>query len=371
MLDAVPRSAARKLAPATWFLAGLIIAAAAGLAVVYYRRPQPPAVSPQDRREQEQAAAHADLEALNSRIVDAVSADKSLTMLPSLWALVQKHPDSPAIRNALAMLLTHVGHLSEAYDQCRESLRLDNQQVEVFLDAGNLAWALGNLDQASKDFDSALRLDARNPRCLLRRADFLLTCPKAGAAAQKSDLARALVDLNTLLSTDRRQDYEQYGYQAWALMADVMARQNNPVALEKIDRALAETPAQEHRSGGKLGVYLRKKAALLCQFNRFEEALTALRALDTQDKLDPDVVEQMAVCQIMLGHPAAAAREYAAALAVSNLDNTPPDWRLLAGAARYSLKAGDKPAARDYVTTLQARNPAAPGLAELEKQLKD
>jgi Tfp pilus assembly protein PilF len=143
------------------------------------------------------------------------------------------------------------------------------------------------------------------------------------------------------------------------------------VAIEKIDRALDETPLKDHRPGGKFDGYLRKKAALLCQFNRFDEALAALKALDTQAKLDPDVVEQKAVCQMMLGHPDAAAQEYAAALAVNNLDSTTPDARLLAGAARWALKAGNKDAARQYLATLRTVSPASPDLAALEKQLQN
>jgi tetratricopeptide (TPR) repeat protein len=363
---------ARKTSLTTWLVVGLVLAAtAAGLAGLWYRRPHLPPKTPAQLRAEERAAAHAQLEALDARVLDALAANKPETVVDSLWALVQKHPDSAEARNSLALVLSRMGRLGNAFDQYQQSLRLDNQQVEVHLNAGTLAWNLGYLDQASKYFDAAVRLDPRNPRCLLRRADYQLTRAKPDAAARQHDMALTLVDLNAVLTTDRREDYQQYGHAAWALMADVMARENNPVAIEKIDRAIADTPPDQRKPGGKLGLYLRKKAALLCQFNRFAEALAALRALDTQDKLDPDVVEQVAVCQNMLAGPAAAAREYTAALAVSNLDIAPPDWRLLAGATRWCLKAGDKATARQYLAALQARNPAAPDLAEMAKQLKD
>ena len=349
----------------------VLLATAAGVAGLWQARRARPAKNPEQAAQEERAAAQADLDAVNRRVVDAVAARKPETVVDDLWAVVRRHPDFPAARNALAIVLARTGRAPEAYAQYRKSLELNNQQVEVHLNAGNLAWMLADYPQAGKHFDDVLRLDPQNPRGLLRRADFELTRPKADDAAWKRDLALALVDLNKLLNTDRHEDYEHYGFEAWALMADVMARQNNPVAIEKIDRALAETPLKEHQPGGKFDGYLRKKAAVLCQFNRFAEALAALKALDTQAKLDPDVVEQMAVCQMMLGQPAAAAREYAAALAVSNLDNTTPDSRLLAGAARWALKAGDKDAARGYLATLRALSPASPELAELEKQLRN
>jgi tetratricopeptide (TPR) repeat protein len=355
-----------------WLLVGLVLlATAAGLVGLWQKRRPAPARNPEQAAAAERAAAQADLDAVDARVVDALAAHKAETVVDDLWAVVRRHPDFPAARNALAIVLARAGRAQDAYAQYRKSLELNNQQVEVHLNAGNLAWMLSDYPRAGKHFDDVLRLDPQNPRGLLRRADFELTRPKADAAAWQRDLALAMVDLNKLLNTDRHEDYEHYGFEAWALMADVMARQNNPVAVEKIDRALAETPLLEHRSGGKYDGYLRKKAALLCQFNRFQEALAALQALDTQAKLDPEVVEQMAVCQMMLGHPDAAAREYAAALAVSNLDSTTPDLRLLTGAARWALKAGDKDAARGYLATLRALSPASPDLPGLEKQLRN
>ncbi len=263
--------------------------------------------------------------------------------------LVERYPHFVPARTLYAQVLLKHGDFDAAYDQLTLSLELDAQQPEVHVLAGTVALELEQLEQAAGHFSNAVGLDPTNGLHRVRLAQAYL------------QLRRFDDTRDTLLEALR---IDSALHQAYALLADTYAQQNKAtLALPQIQKAIELTGSSERPI---TVAYIRKKAAILRRDNRPDEALLTLQNLRPEELADPGVIEDMALCWSMTGRFSKAAELYEDALAAN-----PTNPRLVVGAARWRVKAGDADAARKHIQTLRRLNPRHPALDELREQAND
>jgi len=288
------------------------------------------------------------LEAIGNQFADALEAHRSTEAIAhAATDLVLEHPNDPAARNLLANILVQRNHWEDAYQQMRISLELNPDQPEVQLNAGTAAMHLHKYGLAGKHYSQAVGLDQRNARYRVHLAH-------AYIAQKRFDEARKL-----LLEALRADSTMHEAYQG---MSELYAKQHHlTLAIEQITKAIENTPAaQRHRQVD----YIREKAKLLRRNNQPEEALITLRSLLAQERRLPGVMSDLAVTYAMLGKPGQAAELYEQVMV-----DDPTDIRWPLEAARWRLKAGDKPKAREDLNRAREINPADPKLKELETEV--
>ncbi len=275
--------------------------------------------------------------------VDGQNADG---LIKAVQRMVERYPRYAPGRTLLGQIWLYMGQLDQAYGQFKLSLDLDGQQPEVHLLSGTIAYKLGRIDQATGHYSMAVGMEPANARYRLHLAQAYLR-------QHKSDQARALL-LETL-------QIDSSLHEAYAALADLYAQQNRlTLALPQIQKAIDQTPVSQR---AKQVFYIRRKAHLLRRDNRPQEALLTLQGLQGAEKTDPGVLEEMATCWFLLGKPNDAAAVFEDAAAAD-----PTRWTLLAGAARWRIKAGDRSAALRHLALLRRLNPRAAMISQLEAQ---
>jgi Tfp pilus assembly protein PilF len=245
---------------------------------------------------------------------------------------------------AKALLYNH--QPLEAYDQLNVALEMDPRQPAVRDFAGTLAIMLDRPGEAQKHYSQAVGLEPTNGLYRLRLA-------QAHLKQNHFDPARQI-----LLEALR---IDSSLHEAHYTLCDLYARQNKIVlAITQIQHAIRICPQDyKHRT-----VYSRKFSALLRRDHQPGEALRLLEELPAAKRLEPEVMDDMAVCWAMMNQPQHAAENYEAALTIF-----PDQPTFAARAAHWYLKANDPEAARRMIYRLRQINPVAPEIAELKKQI--
>ncbi len=300
---------------------------------------QPAAVSTYDR---EAALVALDQAAVK---VNAALAQPQVTPATVQMAreLVSRYPHFPEARTLLAQVLLRAGDAEAAYEQVARSLELAPRQTSVQELAGAIASNLGRLDVAAGHFAAAAACEPNATRYRLSLANVLLKQGRLDSAQQQ---LRTIIRLNA------------QEHRAYALLADVYAQGDQMVeALAQVERALEHTPEEDRHS---VVTYTRKRALLLRRAGRPREALQAFVSLYPVERQDPLVLADIAAAWDMLGQPGQAAAVYEQAAT-----KDPTAWRLLAEAARWHDRDGDRPAVERCLKMVRLLNPHAPVLDEL------
>lgn len=293
------------------------------------------------------AAANSELEALGQK-VNAALADGAVSQVlaQEVRTFVDRYPDFAPARTLYAQTLMVSGDASAAYQQLERSLALDPGQPQIHDLAAALAEKLGRHDRVGWHYSQAIALDPQ-------RVDYRLKLANVYLRQRAFDRARELILQALRLDSDQ--------HLAYAMLADLYASQGKlDLALDEIQKAIDHTPVA-HRAR-QIG-YIRTRAAFLRRANRPQEALQVLNSLGPQERLDPPILADLALCWSMLGQPQKAALEYEAAF---EAQPTRALWAV--EAARWQLKAGNQPAAAAHLATARALDPSAPGLTQLQAQ---
>lgn len=264
--------------------------------------------------------------------------------------LVIRFPQSPEARRLLAQVYIFGREKEKAYEQLIASLAINKQQPEVLMLAGTIGLDLKKPDEAAQHYSAA---------AALRPDDPAVRTQLASAYTSKRDFAHAETTLLEALRLDPNY------HKAYELLSDIYATQGKPkMAIDQIQKAIDSTPAGLRAA--QIG-YIRKRTNLLRRDNRPEEALMGLTSsLNTEERNDPNIVEDAARCWAMLGKPDQAAKAFEDAQR-----RNPGEWRLAEGAARWWIKAGNLDAAKKQVEILRRINPRLPELEALEKSMTE
>lgn len=291
--------------------------------------------------------ASSELETLGQRVNEDIT-DGVITasVAADVRAFVERYPKFAPARTLWAQTLMVSGDASAAFDEFERSLELDPGQPQVHDLAAALAEKLGRLDRAAWHYSQAIALDAQ-------RVDYRLKLANVYLRQHNSDQALKLI-LQAL-----RMDSDQH--LAYAMLADLYASEGKlDLALDQIQKAIEHTPIAQRP---KQITYLRTRAAYLRRANRPQESLQVLSSLSPQERLEPGVLADLALCWSMLGQPQKAALEYEAAF---EAQPTRALWAI--EAARWQLKAGNPAAAAAHLATARALDSSAPSLADLQAQ---
>lgn len=262
--------------------------------------------------------------------------------------LVIRYPKLPEARRLLAQVYLFSSDKAKAYEQLLACLAINKQQPEVLMLAGTIGLDLKKPDEAAQHYSAA---------AALRPDDPAVRTQLASAYTTKRDFAHAETTLLEALRIDSNY------HKAYELLCDIYATQGKPkMALDQIQKAIETTPAAMRAA--QIG-YIRKRTNLLRRDNRPEEALMGLTSsLNTEERSDPNIVEDAARCWAMLGKPDQAAKGFEDAQR-----RNPGEWRLAEGAARWWIKANNLDAAKRQIEILRRINPRLPELEALEKSM--
>lgn len=263
--------------------------------------------------------------------------------------LTEQYPQFAGAFTLLAQVSVDANQYDVARAALKQSLALNNKQAEVHLLAGNLALMDGDIDGAESHTKTAVALKPDEARYRLHLANIHF---ERGRPEQARNIYLDALRLDSSL------------HQAYGGLADIYASQNQlQVALTNIQKAIDHAGGDTQKAARR--AYTRKKASLLRRDNRPDEALMTLEGLSVREKLDPDILEEIAIAWAQLGKPAHAATLYEEALATN-----PVHWRYAAGAAKWHIKAGKPEAARPHLLLLRKLDPNLPAIEEIEKQLE-
>lgn len=296
----------------------------------------------------DESNAQDELQGIRDRYSALREAGKIDQAIRSLRRLMEKYPRYAAVRTHLGLALSDARHFDGAYEQLERSLELDNHQSHVHLLAGTIAMNLNNLKAAARHYSQAVGLEPKN-------GEFRVHLAQVQIEQHQYSLARL-----TLLEALR---IDSSLHEAYFSLANLYARDNKLIlALSQIQKAIENVPVTEHR---KQVPYILFKAKLLRRKNRPEESLQTLRSLPPETRGQISILEDMAISWQLLGRPADGAELYE-----QQMNLNPSEWRLVAGAAHWRIKAGDKERARMHLATIKRLNPLASVTAELEKKLE-
>lgn len=343
----------------TWIVLGMIALGviAAGLAMTYWigvdRRTWPqtqPGDAHAGAKPFDPKAAQQEVDAVQLQFNAAVNAKLAAQkVIDAARTVVEHYPRFAPARALMAQAYLYDMQLKEAYDQIAVALELESQNAEAQLIAGTVCMHLNRLEDAAKHYQMAIGLDPKNARFRLHQAQLYV---------HLGDVEKAQMTILEAINLDTS------SYEAYALLADVHAKQGKlSLAIGDITRAIERAPVSKRRDQV---VYIRQKAMFLRRDNRPDEAIIVLNdTLTDAERLDADVIEDMAVCWAMLNKPANAATLYEKAQV-----ETPDDWRLYDGAARWWIKANSKIAAERQLELLRRVAPRRPEVARLDAQIK-
>jgi len=336
-----------------WFILGglLVIALVAGT-VAWIKLSPPPTNEPVRAAGAETFdvdRARRELEDLQQRAMQVMGAKQNVDLIPQARELVERYPRFAPAHLLLGQIYLHQGDMAQGYQSLDMSLRYDSQQPEVQQLAGSIAQSLGRHETASTHYANAVGLDPSNSKLRVFLAQSYINQNRFDEA--RMALLQAL-QINSNM------------HEAYFALSSLDARQGKlEQAIMQASRAIDLLTPEDKDSTRES--YVRWQAKLLQRDNRPDDALQALEKLSPSQRRSPGVLEDMAISWQMIGKPANGAQLYEEALSYQ-----PDAWPLALGAARWYLKAGDKPNARRMADAIRRINPTAPALEELNQQLK-
>lgn len=307
-----------------------------------------------DTMPMDEAAARAETEALQPLVIQALAQRQWNQAATDAMALVKRHPDYAPARILLAQCFLANGRHDQAYEHLKYALSLPTPatvntkpQAELQMLAGTVAQQVNRPDLAQNHFATAVALLPQEVKPRLMLASSLM-------AQQKFTPARDAILMALTL--------DQRSHKAYALMADLYNRQNQTsLAMDQIQKAIDLVPVGERTAQVS---YLRVKAGILRRANQPDQAMQVLLSLKPKERLELEVLEEMALCLAMQGKATQAA-----ALVESRLEVDPSDDVAAIRTAHWYLQAGDKKNARRLWLLAKAVNPSNPDLPELERRL--
>lgn len=333
-----------------WVVASLVLAGiAAGLVGVNYRQVKVSNHSTPDAGSVQMPlqAVAAELDDLEQRVQTAVDHGRADTVRRDVEKFIARHPRFSPAYKLMGLVCLALEQFDKAYDQFRLSLKIDPAQSQVHLLAGSICVQQDRLDEAEHHYLKAIGLEPTNLRFRIHLAQCWI---------QQLRPEEARRQLMTVLR------YDSSRHLAYAMLSDVYLSENKKaLAMNQIIKALEVTPLTDRDNQIN---YLRRKATILRRQNKPSESLQVFEQLSELERLDPNVIAEMAASLSMQGR-----FQDAALLYESTLRQVPTDWRLAAGAADWWIKAGQYDKARLAVDRLRAINPRVPVLASLEGRL--
>ncbi|RMH30221.1 MAG: tetratricopeptide repeat protein [Planctomycetota bacterium] len=298
------------------------------------------------------AGADASPAAIEARVEAAVSAARAQTLQGRhdraeaiLRDALDRDPSSADLRIALAECLLDQDRPAEAYEQYNEAIGLTPDRAELHAAAGTVASVAGLLERAEAHYRTAQTLDPTNPKHALNLGVIERTLGKPDAA--RADLLRAAQLAPTLAV-------------AWGALADLSLDENRlDMAEHYIAKALALEP---DRPAWRL-----THARILRRQGDPERAAVMLAALsDEQDRPDPIILRERALCLGLLGRQDEAAALYDRACQTGHPDPA-VQAELLYEAALWHERLGQTARASDFAA--QAADLGDPRAARLRDRL--
>lgn len=297
-----------------------------------------------------------ELEAIAENFKQAI--DQKQNTQPQLEAaqrLAKKYPEWSEVHKFLGHIHEMRREYADALEHYRLSLKLNENQPEIELQAGTMAYQLDAYEVAKAHYSKAVSLkpDETKYREHLAQVNIRL---------KDYDTARTIL----LAVLDRNAN----AHRAYAILSDLYADQHNyTLAMQQIQKALDLIRAYQDRE--EYVTYTRKKAKLLREMDQPEDSLQVLdESLDQpSERNNPLIVADLAESLEMLDRHDLAAEQYEKAIP-ANLTEIDNLEQLLAGAAHHRIATGDLTEATQHMLQLREISPNAPIINELEKEFR-
>lgn len=282
--------------------------------------------------------------------------EKKQNTQPQLEAarrLAEKYPDWPEVYKFLGHIHEMRKEYAEALEHYNLSLERNENQPEIELQAGTMAYQLDAYEVAKTHYAQAVSLDPD----MVKYREHLA---QANIRLKNFDEAKKIL-LRVL-------DRDSSAHRAHAILSDLYAAQNNhELAMQQIQKALDMIGDFTNRE--EFVTYTRKKAKILRDINQPDQSLQVLDQSLTllSERNDPLIVADLAESLEMLDRHDLAAEQYEKAIPGNATDFENLEL-ILAGAAHHRIAAGDLKQANDHMGQLRAISPNAPVINELEKE---
>jgi tetratricopeptide (TPR) repeat protein len=210
---------------------------------------------------------------------------------------VQTCPVDPDSRRHYAEALWHQGQREQAVAQLEEAARLDGDHAALRVRLAEMRLAMGQVEPARRDAQSALDLDPKLAEAWAIRGRIMRACAKPRQAL--ADYHRAL----GLAPESRSVPLE---------IAELHRQLNEP------QRALAalQSLADKYSPGEEPQRVLYLQGLAYAEMKRWEEAVESFSAALARERPTPEILFQLGRSQLLAGHPAAAAAAAQEALAL-------------------------------------------------------
>jgi tetratricopeptide (TPR) repeat protein len=282
-----------------------------------------------------------------ARVLDRT--DRSAEARAILRRVVERWPSTPDVWVALVTHLARLGNVDEAARVLQEALqRLDPAQAPLV--RAVCLEALGQREEASAQFQAALRANPEDCAVLRQVSDFYLRTCLPGRA---EPCLRELLDpIRGAPGTDV----------AWA-------RRNLALLLASagaahFDEALALIRENLGAGGGSLEDQRARARVLASQPGHYREAIAALEESGRRRRLNPEEQAMLAKLHEGVGDRQHAREHLLAAVAATN-----PNPHYLVEFIRALIRWGDKTEAEKWLARLEQTDPRNAALAELRRDL--
>jgi len=291
--------------------------------------------------------ANKELAQLDDDLAEAKRVRRFNAVLDKAKAFIARYPKYPPAYTLLAKVYIEMYEWPRAYDELQKSLALASNQPMVHHLAGTMQYEMRDFEKAEEHYRAAHVLNPNDPLHIVYIAQVCIRTNRMEEASLK---------LLEAIALDSR------SHEAYATMSDLFMKQNDTTrALQNIEKALDFAATNER---AVVVPYILKKAAIL----RRDDPAAAMQLLenDLQDSemIDPFVAPDIALTWAALGHPEKAAEFYDKATAAN-----PTEWVLIRGAAEWSVKANDLPAAKRHLRTLEKLDPHLPAIKEVREMI--
>lgn len=233
----------------------------------------------------------------------------------------------------------------QAYEQYQVAVQIDPSSAGLQQSAGMMALSAGNADAALAHFQTAGKLDSKNPQHPLYEAQIHIQ-------AKRYDDARACLDRVLALDPD-----EAITHASLAMIA---------LDLSQFDDALKHMAEARRIQPDDIG-FRAQQAKIYRRKGDPQKALQLLIGLSSEDRAKDLIAFEIAASYDELGQPMHAARAWQHCFQSNQTD--PKAWLAAVHIGEYLLKAGERDQALLWLQQAQVTAPNKPEVKALESAI--
>jgi len=239
-------------------------------------------------------------------------------------------PDDPEPHHHYAEALWHKGDKAAALAQMLIAIRLNGEDPQLTVRAGEMSLDLGRVDEAGKLAEEAIGLNPRFSAAWSLRGQ---VAELHGAAARDPATKQHLMD-EALADLNRALQYQHDDKRALFLVAELYRQQGRP------DRALSNLEALRdcYAPGEEPEQVLLLAGLAFAALNRFDDAAEVYTVALSRDPSSLDLHDRLAEAQLLGGRPREAASTVYQAL---TLDPNHGPSRALAARIDLAIRPAD------------------------------